>query len=379
MAQQTTTLVETIDNARRIVIKVGSNVLLTGGGLNLPFLYTLAEDICEIRQSGREVVVVTSGSIATAMARLSRTIRPRTLPLKQAYAAIGQMGLMWEYERAFRVYGIAVAQILLTREDLEDRKRYLNSHNTFEALFELGVLPIVNENDTVATDEIRFGDNDSLSAMVAGVVNADLNIILSDIDGLYTANPQLNPIAEHIPVVHSIDQRIEAMAGASTSSVGTGGMATKVSAARTCINAGINVIIGCGKGNHALRRLSQGLSRGTLFVPATDVVSARKRWILQSLLSRGQIFVDDGAVKALRERDASLLPIGATSVAGDFERGDCVEIVDPHGNIIAKGLVYYNATEIERIKGKKSTEIEHVLGYTFHNDLIHRDNLVLYT
>ncbi|ADU65898.1 glutamate 5-kinase [Desulfurispirillum indicum S5] len=371
-------LVQVIQEAQCIVIKVGSNVLVRGTGLDLPFLYTLAEDIHELRQAGKKVVIVTSGSIATAMVKLATPARPKALPLKQAYAAVGQLGLMWEYERAFRVYNIPVAQVLLTRGDLENRKRYLNSHNTFMALFDLGVIPIVNENDTVATDEIRFGDNDSLSAMVAGVVNADVNIILSDIDGLYTANPQLEPGATHIALVTSIDEQVEKMAGNSLSSVGTGGMITKMQAAKICMNAGIHMIIGCGRGNHALRRLMKGKTRGTLFEPSIDAVSAKKRWILQSLTSKGKLVIDDGARQALTRKDASLLPIGVTGVQGRFERGDCVDIVGADGVAVAKGLALYSSDEIVRIKGKKSTEIEQVLGYTNHDDLVHRDNMVLY-
>ncbi|WP_034764270.1 glutamate 5-kinase [Chrysiogenes arsenatis] len=369
-------LAQTVRDAQRIVIKVGSNILLAENRLNLPFLYTLAEDIHELRKSGKSVLLVTSGSVATGMAKFGTTERPKDLPTKQAYAAVGQMSLMWEYERAFRVYGIPIAQVLLTRDDLESRKRYLNSQNTLLALFDLDVLPIVNENDTVVTDEIRFGDNDTLSAMVAGVVKADVNIILSDIDGFYTANPQLDPNAEFLPLITKIDSKVEAMAGLSTSSVGTGGMVTKISAARKCINAGIDMIITSGRTNHPISRLLQG-ARGTLFRASIDKVSARKRWILQTLKSHGSLIIDSGAEAALMRKEASLLPIGVKAISGEFERGECVQVHSQNGTLLAKGLVSYSSEEARQIYGRKSSEIETILGYVFHKEMIHKDNLVI--
>ena len=371
---------ELFSKSRRIVIKIGSAVLTSSGiGLDQERIGKLAGEISDIIASGREALVVSSGAIAAGFAKLGIEKKPRgmPLPLKQAAAAVGQSSLMWIYEKSFGECGRKVAQVLLTGEDLSNRERFLNARNTLHTLLEYGVVPIINENDTVAVDEIRFGDNDNLSGMVAHLVDADLLVILSDIDGLYSADPRLNPAAKLIPLVEKITPEMEQAAGDALSAVGTGGMRSKIMAARKVGAYGVPMVIIDGNREGVLAELFEGGDVGTLFLPKEHKNRSRKHWIAYTACATGRIVVDDGGRTALVEKNKSLLPGGVVTVEGTFKAGDCVTCFDKAGNSFARGLTNYSATDLERIKGHKTIEIESILGRKDYDEVIHRDDLVI--
>jgi glutamate 5-kinase len=363
---------------KRLVVKIGSNILADEKeGLDTKRISSIACDIAELHNNGYDVVLVSSGAIAAGMRKLGLKEKPRDIKLKQAAAAIGQSSLMWAYERSFGDYGKKVAQVLLTRDDLSDRKRYINSKNTLLTLLSYRIIPIINENDTVAIDEIRFGDNDYLASLVAGLVEAERLIILSDVDGLYTEDPRHSSRAKIIEYVEEITPELEMKAGGTGSVVGTGGMYSKLLAAKRAVSNGITVHIINGRKDGLLTSLIKGKHCGTMFKPKKERLSSRKGWIAYGSRSKGSLIIDEGAVRALIQGGKSLLPSGIISVGGDFEVGDAVYCLDLKGNRIAKGLTNYSSLEIEKIKGKKTSEIEKVLGYKYSDEAIHRDNLVL--
>lgn len=365
---------------KRLVVKVGSRLLAEpGGGLIPGRLASFAADIAAVRASGTSVVLVSSGAIACGWPRLGLKSRPRTLPQLQAAAAAGQSALMRAWEDALGGHGLVAAQVLLTHADVASRRRYLNARGAMDALLSLGAVPVVNENDTVAVAEIRYGDNDNLSADVAALVGANLLVLLTDIAGLMTADPRLDPKATVIPVVRDIEREAAPVAGKAGSTVGTGGMITKVEAARKATQSGIPVVIADGREGGALPRIAAGASIGTRFlaVPAEARLAARKHWIAFTLKADGAVTVDDGARKALASGTKSLLPSGVTKVEGAFRRGSAVRCLDVHGAEFARGLAAYDAGDARTIAGRRSTEIEALLGYTFGDELIHRDDLVL--
>ncbi len=363
--------------ARRVVIKIGSALLVSEetGHLHRAWLEALASDVAALRARGVEVILVSSGAIAVGRRMLGLPPGRIRLEEKQAAAAAGQIRLAHAYQEVMARHGIAVAQVLLTLDDSENRRRYLNARNTLGALLRLGAIPVINENDTVTTQEIRFGDNDRLAARVAQMASADALVLLSDIDGLYTADPNKDPDARFIPEVTELTPEIEAMAAGALTPHGTGGMVTKLLAARICMGAGCAMAIARGHGLHALRTLAEG-GTATWFHPGQEPVTARKLWILGSLKAEGALVVDDGAVRALAA-GRSLLPAGVTRVDGRFQRGAAVLVLDAGGRVLGKGLVAYPADEARLIRGHKSGEIEGLLGYRGRNELIHRDDLVL--
>ena len=365
-----------ISSARRLVVKVGSALVTNNGaGLDLAAIGEWARQIARLRQGGREVVLVSSGAIACGMQRLGWTKRPNAVHELQAAAAVGQMGLAQVYESAFGCHGLKTAQILLTHDDLADRKRYLNARATLTTLLELGVVPIINENDTVVTDEIKFGDNDTLGALVANLVEADCLVILTDQQGLYTADPRKDPAATLIQQALAGDPTLEAMAGGAGTTVGTGGMITKVIAAKRAARSGADTVIASGREAEPLLRLIQGESIGTLLSAGTAPLAARKQWLADHLQLAGKLVLDQGAVAALAE-GKSLLPVGVTEVQGDFERGAAVACLDGKGREVARGLSNYGSSEVRLIARKPSCDIEAILGYVEEPELIHRDNLV---
>ncbi|OGW37887.1 MAG: glutamate 5-kinase [Nitrospirae bacterium GWC2_56_14] len=368
-----------LSKARRVVIKVGSAVLTSsGGGLDQKRIEQLAKEIVSIMDGRREVVLVSSGAIAAGLAKLGlKKTKGMPLPLKQAAAAVGQSGLMWMYEKTFGAHGKKVAQVLLTREDLSNRSRFLNARNTLHTLLEYDVIPIINENDTVAVDEIKFGDNDNLSGMVVQLTDADLLIILSDIDGLYTADPRLHPDARFIPVVEKITAEMERGAGDALSGVGTGGMRSKIMTAKKVGAYGVPMVILNGKKTGLLAALFGGSESGTLFLPRLEKMDSRKHWIAYTAASKGGIVVDDGGRDALVHKGKSLLPGGVVSVEGTFKVGDCVNCLDLRGSVFARGLTKYSSGELELIKGLKTSQIEPVLGHKDYDEVIHRDDLVI--
>jgi glutamate 5-kinase len=362
----------------RIAIKVGSNILTDSKDtLNTKRMNSLAKGIAEVQDMGHQVVIVSSGAVAAGMKRLGLKKRPRDIKLKQAAAAVGQSALMWTYERSFKKHRKKVAQVLLTRDDLADRKMYINAKNTLSTLLSYGVIPIINENDTVAVDEIRFGDNDQLAALVASLVEADRLIILSDVDGLYEEDPKKKPSAALITHVESITPQMVKLAGKSSTAVGTGGMYSKLLAAQKALRSGVTVNIINGKRPSLLVALIKGSSHGTEFKPDKTRLSARKGWIAFGSRTKGKITVDEGASNALSVRLKSLLPSGITSVEGKFEKGDAILCINMNGNRVAKGLSNYSSDEVKKIIGKKTSEIEEALGYRYSDEVIHRDNIVL--
>jgi len=365
----------TAARARRIVVKVGSSILTRDGKLRHRVFGEVARQVSALQDAGREVVVVSSGAIAIGSRRLGWAHPGRSIPEKQAAAAVGQIGLIEIYQRRFAALGKQVGQVLLTRTGLEERERFLNARHTLLKLLALGVAPIVNENDTVATEEIRFGDNDRLGARVAQMVSADTLVLFSDIDGLYTANPKTDEAARHLPEIREITPEIAAMAGAPISADSRGGMITKIEAAKIAFGAGCRMAIGDGRSLHPLRALRTG-ARCTWFLPPAEPRTARKRWIASAILSGGAVTVDDGAAKALRG-GRSLLPAGIVAIEGRFRRGDAIMVRDKAGREIARGLSAYAAEDAALIKGRKSAEIEAILGYRGRDELIHRDDLVL--
>lgn len=363
-----------LTSARRIIVKIGSALLVGEAGLKRDWIAALAEDVAWLRAEGADVILVSSGSIA--LGRRALGLPGGVLPLEQiqAAAAVGQIRLARAYEEALAPHQITTAQVLLTLEDSEDRRRYLNSRATLEQLLTLGVVPVVNENDTIATDEIRFGDNDRLAAQISATVGADLAVLLSDVDGLYTANPREDANAQHLPEITEITAEIEAMAGDVGSGLSKGGMKTKLIAARTAMAAGAAMVITEGSGLNPLRLLEAG-GRATWFKPKTDPARAYKSWIA-AMKPRGEVTLDAGAVAALA-KGKSLLPAGVTSVAGAFGRGDPVAILDPKGAGLGIGLARYTAEDARRIAGKRTAEIEAILGYPARAALIHRDDLAV--
>jgi glutamate 5-kinase len=364
---------------KRLVVKIGSNILSDEKeGLNLKRISSIAGDVAEIRGSGYEVLIVSSGAVAAGMRKLGLRTKPKDIRLKQAAAAVGQSSLMWAYERSFAEHGTKVGQVLLTVDDFSDRKRYINSKNTLQSLLQYGVVPVVNENDTVATDEIKFGDNDTLAALVAILVEAERLVILSDVDGLYTEDPRFHADARLIPCVEEITPAIEKRAGGAGSAVGTGGMFSKVMAAKRATSHGIAVHIISGSKKGLMSAVISGSGcHGTFFRPAESRLSHRKGWIAYNTRPRGQVVIDNGAVKAITAMGRSLLPAGIIAVEGDFDVGDPVYCADAAGRRIAKGLTNYSATELRKIMGKKTAEIEKVLGYRYSDEAVHRDNMVV--
>jgi len=368
---------EIIRKVRRFVLKVGSRVLTAKGrNLNQTVFDRLAREMSSAKKSGLEPVLVSSGAIAAGMGRLSMAEKPKTMPQKQAAAAIGQSALMWNYERAFSFFGEKVAQVLLTRDDLANRSRYLNARNTLFTLLEFSVIPIINENDTVVVQEIKFGDNDNLSALVTNLVNADLLIILSDIDGLYDRDPRLHKNAKLIPRVDHVTPEMEKKATGTLSPIGIGGMVTKLQAARKAALFGVPTILANGLKEGILERILRGEDEGTLFTSEINKLTSRKHWIAFTLEPAGKITVDEGAKKAILLKGKSLLPSGVLGTEGKFSVGDSVVLLDPGGQVFAKGLVNYGSAEIAKIRGAKTTEIEIRLGYKYHDEIIHRDDLV---
>ena len=365
-------------DARRIVVKVGSSLVTNDGrGLDEAAIGEWCRQMSLLVGGGREVIMVSSGAIAEGMKRLGWTSRPHAIHELQAAAAVGQMGLAHVYETKLRENGLGSAQVLLTHADLADRERYLNARSTLLTLLKLGVVPVINENDTVVNDEIKFGDNDTLGALVANLVEADALVILTDQKGLYTADPRKNPQARFVHEAKAGDPALEAMAGGAGSSLGRGGMITKILAAKRAAGSGASTVIAWGREPDALVRLTQGESIGTLLVAQTQKTQARKQWIADHLQMRGSVVVDAGALTKLRDEGKSLLPIGMTAVEGDFSRGDVIAIRDAQGVEIARGLTNYASTEARLICRKPSGEFEKLLGYTAEPEMVHRDNLVL--
>ncbi len=364
-------------SARRLVVKVGSALVTNNGaGLDLAAINDWARQIAHLRRQSKEVVLVSSGAIACGMQRLGWVKRPHSVHELQAAAAIGQMGLAQVYEGAFSRHGLHTAQILLTHDDLADRKRYLNARSTLTTLLELGVVPIINENDTVVTDEIKFGDNDTLGALVANLIEAEALIILTDQPGLFTADPRQDPGATLIREARAGDEALEGMAGGAGTSIGKGGMITKVLAAKRAARSGAHTAIASGRETDAVIRLAAGEAVGTLLVSQTQPLAARKQWLADHLQTAGRLILDAGAVAALRA-GKSLLPIGVLAAEGDFERGAAVACIAPDGKEIARGLSNYGSGESRLIARKPSLEIESILGYVDEPELIHRDNLIL--
>ena len=367
-----------LTQAKRIVVKVGSTLVTNQGeGLDRKAISNWAQQISVLRKSGHEVVVVSSGAIAEGMQRLGWKERPSAVHELQAAAAVGQMGLVNVYENCFIEHNLRTAQVLLTHADLTDRERYLNARSTLRTLLNLGVIPIINENDTVVTDEIKFGDNDTLGALVANLIEADVLVILTDQTGLYTADPRKDKNATLVILALAGEPRLEMMAGGAGSSIGRGGMLTKVLAAKRAARSGAHTAIASGNEIDVLPRLMNGESIGTLLTAEQMSLDARKQWLADHLQVRGKIKLDAGAVRALSKEGKSLLPIGVSEISGDFQRGAVVAILNENGQDIARGLINYSASEAKRIASHASSEIETILGYVDEPELIHRDNLVL--
>ena len=365
-------------STRRLVAKVGSALVTNGGaGIDRTAITRWASDVAALRDSGVEVVLVSSGAVAEGMSRLGWSQRPKAMSELQAAAAVGQMGLVNVYEQAFAAHGLHTAQVLLTHEDLADRKRYLNARSTLLALLKLNVIPIINENDTVTTDEIRFGDNDTLGALVANLVDAQTLVLLTDQRGLYTADPRRDASAAFVSVGRADDPQYEAMAGGVGTGISRGGMLTKILAARRAANSGIHTVIANGHEQNVLQRVLGGESLGTLLYAPEASLGKRKSWLADHLQLRGKVTLDAGAVKALLHGGRSLLPIGVIAVVGEFERGEVIGCIDETGRELARGLTNYSSSEALRIMRKPSSDIEAVLGYADEDELIHRDNLVV--
>ncbi len=365
----------------RIVAKVGTNLLTSGANhLDLPLMANLAEQVALLHRQGREIIIVSSGAIAAGREKLKGVPESKNTPFKQILASVGQGHLIHTYEQLFSQHDITIAQALLTKVDMSERSGYLNARNTLLALIELGVICIVNENDVVATDEIgqlKFGDNDNLSAMVANLVDADLLVLLTDTGGLYTADPHYNPEAQLIRRVDEIDAEIENLARDTTNRYGTGGMITKIEAAKLAISSGVSVIIANGREPDVLVRISRGEEIGTLFLPRQSKMESKKRWMLSGLASKGKIVVDKGAMLALKEQNKSLLPAGVLSAEGDFQRGDIVDIFDKRGKHVACGISNYDSSDILVIEGAHSDKILALLGHEYGDEVIHRNNMVV--
>jgi glutamate 5-kinase len=371
-------MTEVLRQARRIVVKVGSSLVTNEGrGVDAHAIGNWCRQLAALAQQGRELVMVSSGAIAEGMLRLGWSIRPKELHGQQAAAAVGQMGLVQMYETKLREHGLRSAQVLLTHADLADRERYLNARSTLLTLLALRVIPVINENDTVVNEEIKFGDNDTLGALVANLVEADALVILTDQRGLYSADPRKDPQARFIDEAEAGDPALEQMAGGAGSSIGRGGMITKVLAAKRAAGSGASTVIAWGREPDVLLRLAAGERIGSALVARTAKLAARKQWMVDHLQLRGAVVVDDGASAKLRDEGKSLLPIGVVGVHGEFQRGDVIAVRNPDGVEVARGLVTYCAHESARILGTPSSEIEAILGYVDEPEFIHRDNLVL--
>ena len=364
-------------HVKRVVVKIGSGVISDENGLDVEKIQNICNDVDQLRQRGFEVVLVSSGAIAAGRKDLGIQGRPQTIPLKQAAAAIGQSRLMRVFKDALHHHGHQAAQVLLTRDDLANRRRYLNARNTLMTLLEYDVVPIINENDTVVVDELRFGDNDNLSSMVTNLVEAQLLVILSDVDGLYDRDPRRHADARLISEVERITPEIEQMAGTESSLLGTGGMVTKLKAAKRATLYGAGTAIINGRNGHNLLHLFDGHELGTYFLPARDPMAARKHWIAFTKKPRGKLFLDEGAYRAVAEKGKSLLPSGIRDIEGSFERGDAVRLCNLDGLEFAKGVTNYTSAELARIQGRKTSEIAAILGYQYGDEIVHRDNLVL--
>lgn len=377
LSSSSTAATSPLQSARRIVVKVGSSLLVerSTGKVHHSWLQTLAADIKQLRDRGQEVLLVSSGAIALGRLQLGLPSGKLKLEESQAAAAVGQIRLAHAWKEVLEQHHLTVAQILLTFGDTEERRRYLNARSTLNTLLKLGSIPVINENDTVATAEIRYGDNDRLAARVAQMIGADALVLLSDVDGLYTADPVRDANAKFIPEVHGITAEIEAMAGGVSSDVGSGGMTTKVAAAKIAVAAGCHMCVSLGNELHPLKRLEHG-ARCTWFYPDDNPATVRKQWIAGALKPAGELYVDDGALTALM-RGKSLLPAGITRVSGQFERGDAVRVRSADGVEIARGLSAYSSEDAERIRGRQSNEIETLLGYRGRDEMIHRDDLVV--
>ncbi|MBI5327601.1 MAG: glutamate 5-kinase [Deltaproteobacteria bacterium] len=369
-----------ITAAKKVVVKIGSAVLAGrhDEGLDEAVFSSLAKGISELKESGMEVIVVTSGAIAIGMRKMGLKQRPASIPEKQAVAALGQVSLMALYEKAFNPLGEKVAQVLLTHDDLGSRQRFLNARNTLLTLLGFQIIPIINENDTVAVEEIKFGDNDHLAALVTNLAEADLLIILTDIDGLFDKDPKKDKTAKLIPQVADVDHLGSTVWAGNTIDVfGTGGMASKVEAARKAAHFGVATIVANGMDLDILKRIFSCVSVGTLFLPMEDRLTSKKHWIAFSARPTARIFVDEGAKEAILNKGKSLLPSGITKIDGQFEAGEVVRCVDRHGKEFARGVANYNSADIEKLKGRKTTEIENILGYKYYDEVVHRDNLVV--
>lgn len=368
---------KTVADSRRWVIKIGSAMITENGrGLNHHAIASWVEQIAKLREAGKEILLVSSGAVAEGMARIGWTKRPRALHKLQAAAALGQMGLIQHFESCFKQHNIHTAQVLLTHEDLCNRQRYLNARSTLKTLLELGAIPIINENDTVATDEIRFGDNDTLGALVCNLVAADTLVLLTDQQGLYNQDPRYNENAKLISESNASNRDLLSMAG-DGGALGQGGMRTKITAAQRAARSGANTIIAPGAEENILQKIAQGKNIGTLLSADNEPISARKQWLANQLKISGKLYLDTGASKVIQQSGVSLLAVGVSKVEGDFQRGEVVSCISNEGSEIARGLVNYDANESQKIKGKTSEKFESILGYVDEAELIHRDNLVL--
>jgi len=367
-----------IQKAKRLIIKVGSSLVTNDGkGLDSAAIAKWAAQIAQLRSMGKEAVLVSSGAIAEGMQRLGFEKRPTGIHELQACAAVGQMGLAQIYETSFRAYDLHTAQVLLTHADLADRERYLNARSTLFTLLRLGVIPIINENDTVVTDEIKFGDNDTLGALVANLIEGDALIILTDQQGLYTADPRKNPAAQLVREAKAGDSSLEAMAGGAGTGIGRGGMLTKILAAKRAATSGAHTVIAWGREENVLTRLATGEAIGTQLSAQTAHLTARKQWMADHLQTAGRVMIDPGAVQKLSTEGKSLLPIGVIGVTGEFGRGDVITCIDQSGRAIARGMTNYSSSEARRIMRKPSADIQAILGFVEEPELIHRDNMVL--
>ena len=367
-----------LHRVRRLVVKVGSSLIASAGeGLDPLRIQWLADELAATWQAGVEIALVSSGAIAAGMGRLGLSSRPRSIPEKQAAAAVGQSHLMWHYEQAFSRHKLQVAQVLLTQEDISHRTRYLNARNTLTTLLQLRVLPIINENDTVAVEEIKVGDNDNLAALVAHLIDADLLVILTDVDGLYTTDPRRDPNARRLELVETITPELARLVWDDEGQISIGGMGTKLEAAQKAVTSGIPMIIAAGGEPQVIRRILRGEPVGTYFLPKGDRLAARKRWIAFAAPPQGRLYVDRGARRAVAEGGKSLLPSGLVGVEGEFDAGEVVGLLDPEGREFARGVTNYAAQDLEKICGAKTTAITQVLGYKSFDEVIHRDNLVV--
>ncbi len=367
-----------LEKARRIVVKVGSSILASlEKGLHYETFSHLTKEISELKRQGYEIVLVSSGAIAAGMEKLGYKTRPQSITQKQATAAVGQSRLIHIYENYFSRYQQMVAQVLLTHDDLSHRRRFLNARNTLLALLELGIIPIINENDTVVVDEIKVGDNDNLSALITNLIGADLLIILTDIEGICERDPRSHPDAKCISLIEDIDADMEGVMGETKSQMSVGGMASKIQAARKASRFGIPTVVACGTKKEVLRQILKGKEIGTLILPKMKTLSSRKHWIAFNLKPKGDVIVDEGAKKAIVQKGKSLLPSGVLEVRGSFGRGDSISCVGPRGKEFARGLVNYSVQELDKIKGLRTGEIEKVLGYKYSDEIIHRDDLVV--